>query len=208
MTRNTSKIPRTWLITKTLYTVYIYIYIYIYIWMHANFSAVSEAAQEYSYYLYNKEKRKVFYRLEPPSGESTTKECGDNYQLLAVIYWSSPIWNSYLQSTTKSYGQWRQRRKTRITGCSSHHHGWSHSSPPDRLVHSINRCSSATPGIHSCNLATFGKRGNHLAYAATQGICGHAGYMRPRRVYAATQGISGHAGYLIISHIWFLLNFM
>ena len=28
------------------------------------------------------------------SGESTTTECGFNYQLLAVIYWSSPMDNS------------------------------------------------------------------------------------------------------------------
>ena len=30
-------------------------------------------------------KGKVFYRQDPPSGESTTIECGVNYQLLAVI---------------------------------------------------------------------------------------------------------------------------
>ena len=28
----------------------------------------------------------VFYGQEPPSGESTTTECGFNYQLIAVIY--------------------------------------------------------------------------------------------------------------------------
>ena len=28
----------------------------------------------------------VFYGQEPPSGESTTTECGVNYQLLAVMY--------------------------------------------------------------------------------------------------------------------------
>ena len=32
-----------------------------------------------------KVKGKVFYGQEPPSGESTTTECGFNYQLLAVI---------------------------------------------------------------------------------------------------------------------------
>ena len=37
---------------------------------------------------------KVFYGQEPPSGESTTTECGFNYQLLAVIYWSSPMGSS------------------------------------------------------------------------------------------------------------------
>ena len=44
---------------------------------------------------------------------------------------------------------------------------WSHPSPtravpPERLVHSINRCSSATAGIRS-----YSMRGNHLACAAT-----------------------------------------
>ena len=33
-----------------------------------------------------KSKGKVFYGQELPSGESTTTECGFNYQLLAVIY--------------------------------------------------------------------------------------------------------------------------
>ena len=31
-------------------------------------------------------KGKVFYDQEPPSVESTTTECGFNYQLLAVVY--------------------------------------------------------------------------------------------------------------------------
>ena len=33
-----------------------------------------------------KGKGKVFYGQEPPSGESTTTECGLNYQLLAELY--------------------------------------------------------------------------------------------------------------------------
>ena len=37
---------------------------------------------------------KVFYGQEPPSGESTTTECGVNYQLLALItevaQWGTP----------------------------------------------------------------------------------------------------------------------
>ena len=41
-----------------------------------------------------KVKGKVFYGQEPPSGESTTKDCGVNYQLLAVItevaQWGTP----------------------------------------------------------------------------------------------------------------------
>ena len=39
-------------------------------------------------------KGKVFYGQEPPSGESTTTECGVNFQLLAVIteaaQWGTP----------------------------------------------------------------------------------------------------------------------
>ena len=42
----------------------------------------------------NDKKGKVFYGQEPPSGESTKTECGVNYQLLAVIYWSSRMGNS------------------------------------------------------------------------------------------------------------------
>ena len=41
--------------------------------------------------LQTQSKGKVFYVQEPPSGESTTTECGFNYQLLAVIYRSSPM---------------------------------------------------------------------------------------------------------------------
>ena len=37
----------------------------------------------------------VFYGQEPRSGESTITECGFNYQLLAVIHWSSPMGSSY-----------------------------------------------------------------------------------------------------------------
>ena len=41
----------------------------------------------------NKGRGKVFYGQEPPSGESSITECGVNYQLLAVIYRSSPMGN-------------------------------------------------------------------------------------------------------------------
>ena len=40
-------------------------------------------------------KGEVFYSHEPPSGESTTTECGVNYQLLVVIYRSSLMGNSF-----------------------------------------------------------------------------------------------------------------
>ena len=44
--------------------------------------------------LSHKVKGKVVYGQEPPSGESTTTECGFNYQLLAVVteagQWGTP----------------------------------------------------------------------------------------------------------------------
>ena len=42
----------------------------------------------------HEKKGKVFYGQEPSIGESTTTEFGVNYQLLSVIYWSSPMGNS------------------------------------------------------------------------------------------------------------------
>ena len=35
-------------------------------------------------------KCKVFYGQEPPGGESTTTECGVNYQLPEVAQWATP----------------------------------------------------------------------------------------------------------------------
>ena len=48
-----------------------------------------------------KVKGKVFYGQEPPSGEYTTTESGFNYQLLTVIYSSSPMgcFTQWLQIT-------------------------------------------------------------------------------------------------------------
>ena len=68
-------------------------------------------------------KGKVFNGREPPSGESTTTECGVNYQLLAAMYWSSQMGNSQLQSTTTSFGQWHQRRMIQLTSHTPHPHG-------------------------------------------------------------------------------------
>ena len=67
-------------------------------------------------------KGKVFYGQEPHSGESTTTESGVNYQLLAVIT-EVANGNFQLQSTTTSYGQWRQRRQIQLTGRTPHPHG-------------------------------------------------------------------------------------
>ena len=95
----------------------------------------------------------VFYGQEPPtpSGESTTTECGVNYQLLAVIIevaqWGTPSCSRPQPATDNGVIQ--------LTGRTPH----PHAVPPERLVHNINQCSSATAGIRTCNVATFRMRG-------------------------------------------------
>ena len=98
-------------------TVYIYIYISIIVkraWACKStnellqshlFLPVAEDESAQRHLSLPLKKGKVFFGQEPPSGEYTTTECGVNYQLLAVIYRSSPMGNSLLQSTTTSYGQ-------------------------------------------------------------------------------------------------------
>ena len=51
----------------------------------------SQPRDSYRYHFFFHHHWKVFYGQKPPSRESTTTECGFNYQLLAVIYWSSPM---------------------------------------------------------------------------------------------------------------------
>ena len=109
-------------------------------------------------------KGKVFYDQEPPSGVSTTAEYGVNYELLAVMYWSSP--NGELLVAVNHNQLWTMASETvdRID--------WSHppsswAVPPGHLVHIINQCNLS--GNRMCNRSM---RGNHLAYAAAQGING------------------------------------
>ena len=51
---------------------------------------------------YVKVKGKVFYGQKPPSGESTTTECGFFYQLLVVIYCSSPMGSSQFHNQLRT----------------------------------------------------------------------------------------------------------
>ena len=55
---------------------------------------INGKVREWPYWAVTKGIGKVFYGQDPPSGESTTTECGFNYQLLAVIYRSSPMGSS------------------------------------------------------------------------------------------------------------------
>ena len=106
-------------------------------------------------------KGKVFYGQEPPSGEYTATECGVNYQLLAVIYWSSPMGNSWLQLTTTIMDKGaKDGRSNWLVGPPP---SWA--ALPQHLVHSINQCSLS--GNRPWN---FSMLGNHLAYVATHGI--------------------------------------
>ena len=107
---------------------------------------------------------KVFYGQEPPSRESTITECGVNYQLLAVIYWSS-------QMGTPNWGRPQPVTDNSVNDVVDPI-DWSHpppswAVPTERLVHGINRCSFSSTGNRSCNFSLWG---NHLAYAATQGV--------------------------------------
>ena len=118
-----------------------------------------------------KSKGRVFYGQEPPSGESTTTECEFNYQLLAVIHWSSPMGSSQLQSTTTSYRQWRQRLKIQLTG---------------RTSHPTQGSTPWSPRIAQCNAAANHKTcctlwaANVRPYAwPTHCLCGHSRYKTP-----------------------------
>ena len=61
---------------------------------------------------------------------------------------------------------------------------WSHTTPswavpPERLVHSINQCNLSGNRTYNCCM-----RGNHLAYAATQGMSGMPEWVRYISVFA------------------------
>ena len=127
-------------------------------------------------------------RSLPCSGESTTTECGVNYQLPAVI---------------TEVAQWGTPRTVDPIDWSHAPPSWA--VPPERLVHSINRCSSTTAGIRMCNVATFSMRDNHLAYAATQGIkppC-LALPMRPLRIRGTIPNLSKKKKKNQTKYIWF-----
>ena len=89
---------------------------------------------------------------------------------------STTCWNLLKQPKWELLVAIDHIRRRRMASETVYPTDWSH--PPsswavpsaERLVYSKNRCSSATVGIRSCYLATFSMRGNHLAYAATQGI--------------------------------------
>ena len=53
--------------------------------LHNSLDTVPGSETSNSRYKESVIKGKVFYRQEPPSGESTTTECEFNYQVLAVI---------------------------------------------------------------------------------------------------------------------------
>ena len=94
-------------------------------------------------------KGKVFYGQEPPSGESTTTECGVNYQLLVAV----------------NHNQLRTMASEPVDPIDWSHPPPSWAVPPEPIVHSINQCNLSRN--RTCNRSM---RGNHLAYAASQGM--------------------------------------
>ena len=129
---------------------YTYVYIYIGIWAIYTYVTLLIALL------------KVFYGQEPQSGESTSTECGFNYQLLAVIYWSSQ-WGTPSCSQPQP-GTDNGVKEGRSNWLVAPPPSWA--VPPERLVHSINQCNLS--GTRTFNRSMRGT--NHLAYAATQGI--------------------------------------
>ena len=107
-------------------------------------------------------KGKCFYGQEPPSGEYTTTECVVNYQLLAVMYRSSPMGELVV---VVNRNQLRTMASETVDPIDWSHPPPSWAVPSERHVHSINQCNLS--GTRTCNRSM---RGNHLAYAATQGI--------------------------------------
>ena len=99
----------------------------------------------------NKVKSKVFYGQEPPSGESTTTECGVNYQLLAVIT-EVAQWGTPSCRLTVDHNQLRTMASETVDPIDWLHPPPTWAVPPVHLVHSINRCSSATAGIERATL--------------------------------------------------------
>ena len=105
-----------------------------------------------------KQKGKVFYGQEPPSGESTTTECGVNYRLLCSNVLKQP--NGELLVAV-NHNQLRTMASEAVDPIVWTHPPPSWAVPPERHVQSINQCNIS--GTRTCNRSM---RGNHLAYAA------------------------------------------
>ena len=126
---------------------------------------------EWTIYLL-KGKGKVFDGQETPSGETTTTECGGQLWTTCANLLKQP--NGELLVAV-NHNQLRTMASETVDPID-----WSHSPPslavpPERLVHSMNQCNLG--GNRTCNRSM---RGNHLAYAATQGInsCQHSKMLR------------------------------
>ena len=79
-----------------------------------------------------------------------------------------PVWRQWDAGTCASvtlalvnHNQLRTMASETVDPIDSSHPPPSCTVPPERLVHCINRLSSGTAGIRSCNPATFSMRGNH-----------------------------------------------
>ena len=138
---------------------------------------------------------KVFYGLEPPSGESTTTECGFNYQLLAVICWSSPNWE-HLGAV--DHNQLRTMASETVDPID-----WSHPPPytgqsPLSSTYCTVQCGlqittlTALAETRTCDLRN--ERPTHC-------LCGHSGYKLPKQ---RTYGDEADGNWwLKILHSWF-----
>ena len=93
--------------------------------------------------------------------ETTTTECGFNYELLTVMYWSSP--NGELL-VADNHNQLRKMASETVDPTDWSHPPSSWAVPPERHVH----------GINECNLG--GTRTSNRSNEATTLPMGHSGY--------------------------------
>ena len=114
-------------------------------------------------------KGKVFYGRKPASRESTTTECGDNYQLLSVIYWSSPMGtpsSSRPQQATDN-GVKDGRSNWLVVPSALHR-----AVPPE--LHVLHGAMRATNHKTCCN--EWGSNARHRNASLSGSLCGHSGY--------------------------------
>ena len=120
----------------------------------------------------------VFYGQEPPSGESTTTECGVQLSTTSSNVLKQP--NGELLVAV-NHNQLRRMASETVNPIDWSHPPPSWAVPPERHVHSINQCNFS--GTRTCNRSMQGP----------SCLCGHSVYEWPQDV-RVSQLLCGHSG--------------
>ena len=107
------------------------------------------------------QKGKVLYGQVPSSGESTATECGVNLSTTCSNLLKQPNGEPLV---AVNHNQLRTMASETVDPIDWLHPLSSWAVPSERFVHCISQCNLS--GNRTCNRSM---RGNHLAYAATQG---------------------------------------